>query len=365
MIRRLHENLLVRPEDMAASRDDFEVIGAFNPGAIEADNQVVLLVRVAERPRERRPGFHALPRWDVERQETAIEWLSDDELEVIDPRVVRVRATGRMRLTFLSHLRVLRSHDGRTVGDFSGPLFGPASETEEFGVEDPRITRIADRYWITYVAVSRHGAATALASTTDFVAFERHGIIFPVENKDVVLFPELIDGHYLALHRPNGATPFTTPEMWIAYSPDLIHWGGHQPLATGESAWETGRIGAGTPPIRTPAGWLEIYHGSQRSSPGRKVGVYTAAAMLLDAERPHHILARSAEAILVPQAEYERRGFVPDVVFPTGIVQRGDRLLLYYGAADTYSAMVELSLDEVLASLEAPRVGMPGADHRG
>ena len=103
--------------------------------------------------------------------------------------------------------------------------FLPDSEMEEFGVEDPRITALGGRYYFTYVAVSRHGAATALASTTDFRQFERHGIIFCPENKDVVLFPEQVGGEFVALHRPNAATPFCRPEMWVARSPDLVRLG--------------------------------------------------------------------------------------------------------------------------------------------
>ena len=117
---------------------------------------------------------------------------------------------------------------------------------EEFGLEDPRITQIGDRFYITYVAVSRHGPATALASTTDFKTIERHGIIFCTENKDVVLLPERIGGEYVAIHRPVGDMPFSRPEMWTARSPDLIHWG-RTSIFSGEratgpmAAWAPGR----------------------------------------------------------------------------------------------------------------------------
>src|SRR5439155_20611952 len=115
--------------------------------------------------------------------------------------------------------------------------FPPGTPLEEFGVEDARITWLDGRYRITYVAVSRHGAATALASTADFLTFERHGIVFCPENKDVVLFPERIDDEYGALPRPNPATPFCRPGMWVARSTDLIHWGRHDVLHTGAGSW--------------------------------------------------------------------------------------------------------------------------------
>jgi predicted GH43/DUF377 family glycosyl hydrolase len=350
LLKRHFERLLLSPTDLEPSHDDFEVVGVFNPGAIVAGEEVVLLVRVAERPRERRPGFTASPRWSPGAG-LAIDWLPDDAIEVLDPRVVRRKADGLVRLTFISHLRVVRCGDGRSVEEVTGIRFLPESELEEFGVEDPRLAAVGDRYYFTYVAVSRHGAATALASTTDFRRFERHGIIFCPENKDVVLFPRKIGGEYVALHRPNAATPFCRPEMWVARSPDLIHWGRHECLHGGDAEWETGRVGAGTPPVRVDSGWLEIYHGNRRPTRPGEVGMYSTGVLLLDRDNPARILRRTAASIFEPTAEFERRGFVPDVVFPTGIVETGRSYLVYYGAADSCTAVVEFSKDDVLTAL--------------
>ena len=192
-------------------------------------------------------------------------------LKADDPRVVRHIADGSGAIDVyfaLARVYVAATAERLTMSD--GPMFLPANEMEEFGLEDPRITRIDDRYYITYVAVSRHGPATALASTTDFKTLERHGIIFCPENKDVVLLPERVDGQYVALHRPLGDMPFCRPEMWIARSPDLVHWGKHQYLFGGAGDWEDGRVGAGTPPIAVPEGWLEIYHGNRRPDSRRR-----------------------------------------------------------------------------------------------
>ena len=350
MLTRLSGRLLLRPEDVPPSRDDFEVVGAFNPGAVAVGREVVLLVRVAERPRDRRPGFTALPRW-IPGRGPAAEWVPDAELELIDPRVVRRRADGLVRLTFLSHLRVVRCGDGRSAPAVTEVCFAPQSELEEFGVEDARITPLDGRFWFTYVAVSRHGAATAAASTTDFRTFDRHGIIFCPENKDVVLFPQRVGGAYAALHRPNGATPFTRPEMWLARSPDLTHWGRHEAMHGGSGAWETGRIGAGPPPIRTADGWLALYHGNRHPTRPGEVGAYAAGALLLDPEAPARVLRRTPEAIMEPTADIERHGFVPDVIFPTGLVEAGETLLVYYGAADACTAVVEFARGELLAAL--------------
>jgi predicted GH43/DUF377 family glycosyl hydrolase len=349
---RSSKRLLLRPDDFAPSQDDFEVIGSFNPGVIEVGGRVVALVRIAERPRETRPGFIALPR-STDGSKLAVDWVRRDEIEFVDPRVVQFLETGCVRLTFVSHLRVVTLAEGGAAKAAEGPAFRPQEPWEEFGVEDPRITALDDRFYFTYVAVSRHGAATALASTDDFREFTRHGIIFPPENKDVVLFPERVGKHYIAMHRPNGRTPFTQPEMWIARSTDLTAWGDHAPVFAEKCDWESGRVGAGAPPIRTDRGWLEVYHANRRPTVPGEVGQYVAAALLLDLNDPRKVIARSVEPLFAPTEPFEREGFVADVVFPTGIGVRDDSLLVYYGASDTYTGVAELSLSDTLGSLQA------------
>src|SRR5437773_4920107 len=167
-IKRLFNRCLLRPSDLKASQDDLEVIGTFNPGAIATDQGIVLLVRVAEQAVERRPDHIALPRWDPQSRKIVIDWEHGHEMAPVDIRVVKRKSHGLVRLTFISHLRVARSRDGRSIDSVENTRLEPANEYEEFGVEDPRITRIGDTFYITYVAVSRHGAATALASTRDF-----------------------------------------------------------------------------------------------------------------------------------------------------------------------------------------------------
>ncbi|MDG3005094.1 glycoside hydrolase family 130 protein [Paludisphaera mucosa] len=350
ILTRRFEKLLLTPADVKPSREDFEVVGAFNPGVIRFGDEVVMLVRVAERPREVRPGYTALPRWDVDAGLT-VDWVADDELRPIDPRVVEGKADGLVRLTFTSHLQVVRLGDGRSVAATTDVRFVPEGPMEEFGVEDPRITELDGRYYFTYVSVSRHGASTSLASTSDFRSFERHGVIFCSENKDVVLFPERIGGEFAAIHRPNPATPFNRPEMWIARSPDLIHWGRHAPLHGGGGSWETGRVGAGTPPVRVADGWLEIYHGNRRPTKPGEVGAYSTGVLLLDADDPSRVLRRTPDSIFEPTADFERKGFVSDVVFPTALVETSDGYLVYYGAADSSSAVVEFRRDDVLGAL--------------
>lgn len=350
MLRRIFERQLLRPEDVPPSRPDWEVIGVFNPAAVRVNNEVILLVRVVERPRERRPGFHALPRWRPGAGPT-IDWEPECDLHLADPRVARRRRDWSARLRFISHFLVVRCGDGRSVAEVSTARFFPQEFWEEYGVEDPRLTFFQGRYYFTYVAVSRHGVATALASTLDFQTFDRHGIIFCPENKDVVLFPERVDGEVVAIHRPSGGAGFARPEMWLARSPDLIHWGRHKPLYRGCADWECVRVGAGPPPVLISEGWLFVYHGQGPAAHLGGFGEYASGALLLDRHDPSRILQRTQTPLFRPEQEHERNGFVPNVVFPTGLVENDDNLLVYYGAADTSTAVVEVARAELLAAL--------------
>lgn len=348
MVKRLSDRCIVAPNDVTPSQKGFEVIGTFNPGVIRLGDMTYFLLRVAEKPKEKRAGQIALPR--VENGSIAIDWQKADAVNFLDARMVRFKANRYLRLTNISHLRLAKSQDGINIDSIDiVPTIFPEEPYEEFGVEDARITPIGDTCYITYVAVSRHGISTALASTKDFVHFERHGIIFATENKDVVIFPEKIGNRYVALHRPLSANPFGPPEIWMAYSPDLIHWGNHHYVIGGGSNWDFMKVGAGAPPIKTEEGWLEIYHGSYKAHEEDTVGVYSAGAALFHLDNPQKLIAKSDRPILMPETEYERKeGFLSSIVFPTGIVVEGDELLIYYGAADTYTAVTKLSLPDVL-----------------
>ena len=150
---------------------------------------------------------------------------------------------------------------------------------------------------------------------------------------------------------PTRRRRFVDPRCGSRRSPDLIHWGRHECLHGGGGEWETGRVGAGTPPVRVDAGWLEIYHGNRQPTRPGEVGTYATGVLLLDPKNPARVLRRTAASIFEPTADFERHGFVPDVVFPTGIVESGDSYLIYYGAADSCTAVVEFSKGEVLRSL--------------
>jgi len=349
MISRLSDSLLLQPSDVQPSQSDWEVIGVFNPAVAIVHDELIMLARVAERPSEKRAGWTALPHWTDDRQ-TEVEWFRDEELCQTDARVVTIKKSGDLRLTSVSHFQIFRQSTSNQPWEYVASLL-PEGDQEEYGIEDPRITKIDGTYRITYVAVSRSGAATALMSSTDFVTFQRRGIIFASENKDVVLFPQRIGGDYVSLHRPNPSSHFSPPQIWLARSPDLVHWGRHKPILSGANSWEGDRVGSGTPPILIDEGWLTLYHGSTVSNTAGTVGCYAVGALLLDLNDPSHVLARSIEPIMQPTTAFEKNGFVPNVVFPTAMLDVEDEWHVYYGAADTSVAMTRFSKRSVLDSL--------------
>ena len=349
--RRAPNNPILTPATIRPSRPDMEVVGVFNPAAIRHEGEVVLLLRVAEAPRDVPAGEIAAPVWDVERRRLDVHrWRRDaPDVDASDPRMVV--ADGRTWLTSISHLRVARSTDGLAFTVDAAPALSAATEYETFGVEDPRITLLDGTYWINYTAVSPRGIATALASTRDFRRFDRHGIIFPPNNRDVTIFPARIGGRCVALHRPMPAG-LGDVAIWLASSPDLLSWGSHQQVATARAgAWDDAKIGGGAVPFRVRSGrwdgWLALYHGVTESPT-----TYSLGALLLDARDPSRVLGRSRDPVLAPEAPYEREGFFGGVVFTCGLVTDGDLVRVYYGAADGVVAVADLSLTEILAGLE-------------
>ena len=341
-------NPIIKPKDLKPSRDDFEVIGVFNAAAARLTDEVVLLLRVAERPISKDPDVVFAPVYDVPTADIILKEFSkaDADNDFSDPRLI-IRPT-ETYLTSISHLRLARSKDGVSFEIEDTAALAAANEYEAFGIEDPRITLIDDTYYITYVAVSPAGVTTCLASTKDFKAYRRHGVIFCPDNKDVVLFPEKINGKYYALHRPVSAL-FKKHDIWLAESPELICWGNHRALLQPRSScWDSLKIGAGAPPVRIEAGWLKIYHGADRQNR------YSLGAVLLDARQPWKILARTNRPILEPQTDYECSGFFGNVVFTCGLLCEDNRLKIYYGAADSTICYAELALSDVVDALNLP-----------
>ncbi|MEK0313485.1 glycoside hydrolase family 130 protein [Cohnella sp. 56] len=328
------------------SRPDFQAVGAFNAGVAVLGDETILLLRVAEMPLQPESGAVLVPMLSEQGTELElVRLLADDpNYDFSDSRVIKWYDGSYAYLTSMSHLRIARSLDGERFVVDERPAMFPTGEAEAWGIEDPRITQLEDTYYITYSAVSSRGVGVGLAKTRDFVDFERSGMILPPENKDAMFFPERIGGKYYMLHRPVPRS-IGAPEMWIAESPDLLHWGGHRYLmGLRPGLWDGGRIGGGAVPIRTDRGWLVLYHGADADSR------YCMGAALLDLDDPARVLARSRVPLLAPEADYEVNGFFGKVVFSCGAILAGDTVRMYYGAADEVMARADIPLADIWAS---------------
>jgi predicted GH43/DUF377 family glycosyl hydrolase len=292
-------NPIIRPGNMPVP-----AAAVLNPGAAEQGEDVVLLLRV-----ENRNGYSDI---FVARSSNGVDgWRIEDE---------PILRHGQRRWRY-----------------------------EQWGCEDPRVTYLAEerRWYITYTAYSQYGCAVALARSEDLVTAQRIGLIFSPNNKDAALFPQRFEGKWAVLHRPDAGG---IEHIWSAYSPDLTHWGEpHCVLPEGGgAAWDAVKVGTGPPPILTDHGWLLIYHGVKAYGGGF---VYRAGLALLDRDVPHKLLARSSGWFFQARETYEVSGLVPNVVFPTGLLLRGDELWMYYGAADNWVCLATAKLQDVLAVL--------------
>lgn len=355
---RTKRHLLLQPKDFKPSHDKWKIAGALNPAAIRLPNKkIMLMVRVAEKFPAEKGKVVSCPiiSSDVH-YETKVEKIPANQVISVGEQTIHLKG-GTCRLTTMSHFRkVILSKDGLNVEEITQkPAFTGTSYEGNYGVEDPRITKIGSKYYMTYVTVSTHeGVSTNLATSRRCVKWKRKGIIFREQNKDTVLLPGKCKNKYVALHRPEGFFEFSKPSIWIAYSPDTIYWGREKALLHPRPrAWDEIRIGSGPPPIKTKRGWLTIYHGVKQLKTGK---VYSAGALLLDRKNPEKILARSPKnkPLFKPIKNWEKEGFVNQVVFPTGVIVDKNKkdLLIYYGGADSVVGVTKIGKDEIFDSME-------------
>lgn len=265
---------------------------------------------------------------------------------------------------YISTVGLAVSDDGINFERQPEPLLSPQNDYEKYGIEDLRINPLEGTFYLTYTVLgspAKEGGEphqVGLIKTKDFKSFERVGMITPKRfcSRNGILFPEKIGNDYVLLHRPiyapigSGGLTNVAPKIMISYSYDLLHWRDDHLLMERLFWWENFKIGGGTPPIRTEKGWLMIYHGVQQLAPENFV--YRGGIVLLDLEDPSKVIYRSEEPILEPVEDYEICGDSPNVVFPTGLVEKEGVLYLYYGAADTTVCLATASLEELLFSLK-------------
>jgi len=329
--------------------------------------------------------------------------LSKTELEfenqaVLNPAVIREGDSVHM------FYRAVREGNHSSVGycRLDGPLtlaerwgkpfMVPEYDYETQGVEDARIVKIDDTYYMTYTGYDGINARGALATAKDLMHFKKQGIIVPpisyahfvylVESagkvnenyyqnhnfyyqetdpeekillwdKNVVFFPRRINGNLVFLHRIRPGIQLVsvksmkdlTPEFWEEYFHNFQDHIVMDPIYKHESDY----IGSGCPPIETDKGWLLIYHGVKETEKG--FYVYSACAALLDLKDPSKVISRLPYPLFTPEYDWELKGEVNNVVFPTGAVTFGGTLFIYYGAADSVIACASLNLPELVSEL--------------
>ena len=357
----MDDYLIFTPDDVdlarsplrASLRAETYVLGAFNPGLTRLPGgNLLMMVRVAEALREPVAGDHVSAiRW------TPAGYVLDPHplagVTMTDPRQFDV-AGGIYRtlaLTSLSWLLPveLDPEGRRIVAVHYDRAIVPVADFQQYGVEDARITRIGERWYMTTCSVSAERHCTTLHISDDGLNYRLEGIVLDHQNKDMILFEGLVDGAFMALTRPLGElyfayppdSPFAGgPSINLARSPDALHWKPlDQPFLRARAGTTSAmKVGGGSQPIPTPDGWLMLYHGVETRA---KVGVYRTFWALLDAREPWRILRLEDEAPLLEAAPaltapIAHRLYLPtEVVFTTGIAEAGeDGYVVASGEAD-------------------------------
>jgi len=320
-----------------------------------------------------------------------------DSQAVLNPACIEVNGVTHMfyravrRGDMISSIGYCQLIDNKVVKRLDKPVLFPEYDYEKSGVEDPRIVFLDGIYYIFYTVYDGKNALFAYATTTDLVNFTKHGIISPrfsyaeagrlfgfskvkmaekyfmfesyikdrqgndilLWEKDVFIFPKKINGKFALVHRilPGIQIAYfndfkeLTDNYWREYLKNL----GEHVLLEPKYRFENRNVGGGCPPIETKDGWLMIYHAVENFNEGR---IYHAAAALLDFKDPAKIIGRMKRPLFSPVEEWEKKGDVNNVVFPTGCIQKNARLYIYYGAADKLIAVKSVDIDELLKELK-------------
>lgn len=268
--------------------------------------------------------------------------------------------------------------DHQTASELIAPLMpGKDAKNELSRFYDPRLTVIEGRVYMCFAVDTANGLRGGVAVTDNFSSWEILSMSVP-DNRNMVLFPEKIDGRYVRLERPVNTSGGNhlgdgSARIWMSYSPDLHHWGFSQHiLANKDIPFSNSKIGPGAPPIRTEKGWLTTFHAVWRDNNRGKNGweekwpkIYMAGLMLLKLDEPYRIIGFSEEPLLAPTVWYETGndipeaeafdGFREDVIFPGGmLLEDNGEVKIYYGAADTVECLATAHVDDLLALCKAP-----------
>ena len=343
------------------------VLGAFNPGFCRLPNgNTLMMVRVAEALTQPRSGYELqVLRYDPSLGSFTIDSYDPDLIDFSDPRKYKFKGTGDVyALTSFSWLLPVElDKDGKSIVKIHyDKMVLPQNESQEYGVEDARITKIDNKYYMTACAVSSSRHSTVLYTSTDGLNYSYEGLILDHQNKDMVFFPEKINGFFHALTRPQGELYFIDhdqenlpgPGMNIATSPDMLHWRPVAPvlLKPRKDSLLSRKLGGGSTPIRTPEGWLIFFHAVSGDG---VVGIYRTVWMLLDLEDPCKIIYEAFSDPLIeanPDLTKHLQGeiYLSDVVFTSGVVEGDDNYILASGELDlccriTHIPISRFSLD--------------------
>jgi predicted GH43/DUF377 family glycosyl hydrolase len=337
------------------------VLGAFNPGLCRLPNgNLMMMVRVAEALSNPvgKDNVQCI-RWDREKGFVTDAWPLA-EVDMQDPRKFRIHAYGFevYALTSLSWLLPVElNEDGSQVKTIHyDKIISPQFTSQEYGIEDARISFIDSRYYLTTCCVSSERHSTMLYVSDDGLNYKCLGIILDTQNKDMLLFEGNINNTYYALTRPLGECYFATSpsSIWhpgaaihMASSPDLLHW---KPsdipfLRARRSSSSNVKIGGGTPPILTSNGWLMLYHGVENKG---AVGIYRTFWAMLDKDDPLKIISIEDETPLLEADEsltvgISHQKYLNDVVFTTGIASHGEDFILASGELDLACRITTIS----------------------
>lgn len=248
-------------------------------------------------------------------------------------------------LDWISRIGYAVSADGVEWNRLRRPVLEPANEDEARGVEDPRVTEIDGTFYMAYTAygksrVGEFSVTPMFARSTNLISWERLApLVRGEDNKDHFLFPRKINNRFVAFHR-------RPPNIWLAESDDLIHWSPEKMRVVlgprADNWWDHKRVGGNGPPIETPHGWLTFYHAYDDQH------TYRLGVCLLDLQDPARVLHRPQEPIFEPEEIWELRGDVPRVVFSCANIRVGDKVYVYYGAADHVIGLATCDFNEVL-----------------
>jgi predicted GH43/DUF377 family glycosyl hydrolase len=369
--RPIETKIIASPKDYSPTREDFKVIGAFNPGVTTVETpqglETILLVRVAESPLKRITGKVLLPYFHIPNKEQPsleIDYDIEDRetLRKIRKREVTLK-NGLVRLRHISLPRMVVLNKDRAEM-CQEPAISPSWEFDRFGLEDTRITLLEDGiYIVTYATPHREFGVCSSILTSDDIKDKLSLERITLENtphpeimgKDVALFPTKVPSPaktktidkdqpiYASFIRPNAFSDLSIPGVWISYSQDLVHWGQNHRLITSENSEVTG---TGSSPVKRPKGWVAAYHETTRIGDRTK---YVTRLMTLDLEEPWRVLHKSP--VLLGREDFRDilpdDGYVPDTVFTTGMVVEGGRTILYSGIDDQWTALASYYTEDI------------------